>query len=134
MLSAAYAARTGAIPLVSSQAPAAGGISLATAMQAPASYSDPLQRSVWIAGARAVQQALAQPTYSNFSTSYIDVASGHVVSFCGEVAGTSGFASESGAQRFISVFGQPQATMLEGTDVSFDVLWNRVCARSDTSA
>jgi hypothetical protein len=103
-------------------------------VEPPAAYSDPLQRSVWIDGVKAVQHVLAQPSYDNFASSYVSVAAGHVVSLCGEVAGTSDPSDEIGAQRFISVFGQTQATVLEGNDSSFDVLWNRVCARTDSPA
>ncbi|WP_419758307.1 hypothetical protein [Acidisoma sp.] len=83
---------------------------------------------------RAVQHALARPGYTSFSGSYVDVAAGHVVSFCGEVAGTSGYNNASGAQRFISVFGQTQSTILESDDASFDVLWTRVCAQDESAA
>ena len=100
-------------------------------LQPPADYSDPLQRAVWLSGAKAVRQALAQPGYSAFDGSYINLAAGHVMSFCGEVAGTSGYDSANGAQRFISVFGQADSTVLESGDASFDVLWTRVCAEDD---
>jgi hypothetical protein len=134
MLSAAYAARIGALPIVSSDPVSTGAAPLVSVAEPPAIYSDPLQRSVWVDGVKAVQHLLAQPSYDKFTSSYVSVAAGHVVSFCGEVAGTSGFDSESGAERFISVFGQTQATMLEGNDSSFGVLWNRVCARTDSPA
>jgi hypothetical protein len=105
-----------------------------TSLQPPAVYADNLRRSVWMDGVKAVQEVLAQPGYAGFSTSYINVAAGHVVSFCGEVAGTSGYDSGSGAQRFISIFGQAQSTLVEGNDASFDVLWNRVCAPGSSPA
>ena len=134
MLSMAYAAHSSVVAVGS---PAAASASVATAsspLQPPVVYSDNLRRSVWMDGVKAVQEVLAQPGYAAFSGSYINVAAGHVVSFCGEVAGTSGYESESGAQRFISIFGQAQSTLVEGNDASFDVLWNRVCAPGSSPA
>jgi hypothetical protein len=133
MLSAAYAERGGSLPLVPLVTAVAVVAPVVSATQPPAAYSDPLQRSVWISGAKAVQQALAQPGYSTFAGSYVNVAAGHVVSFCGQVANTAGNDSLSGGQRFISVFGQSQSTTLESNDPSFPVLWNRVCAQPESN-
>jgi hypothetical protein len=130
MLSVAYAAKVQALPLVDSiisvPAMAAGG---GSEPLPPSAYVDPIERSVWIDGVKAVQQALGQPNYANFDDSFVNVTAGHVLTLCGDVSGTDGYGSASGAQRFISVFGQAQATTLEGTDASFSVLWNRVCTR-----
>ena len=133
MLSAAYAERSGlTLDPTANASPAA--VPASDLVQPPPIYADPLQRAVWINGVMAVRQALAQPAYVNFAGSYIDVAAGHVVSFCGEVAGTSGYDSASGAQRFLSVFGQSRSTMIEGSDASFEVLWSRVCAQDESPA
>ena len=135
MLSAAYAARVVNIPLVTMANTGALPVApVASALPPPGAYSDPIQRSVWIDGVKAVRLALAEPSYANFSGSYVSVAAGHVVTFCGEVAGTSGYDSETGSQRYISVFGQRQATMLEGSDASFGVLWTRVCSQDESPA
>ena len=134
MLSVAYAARTGGLSLVAATGVTAAAGPVANPLQPPAVYVDPLQRSVWVDGVKAVQQALVQTRNPRFTESYVNVAAGHVVSFCGEVAGTSGYESANGAQRFISVFGQTQATILESNDASFGVLWTRVCAQDQTSA
>ena len=134
MLSAAYAAHLGNFPRLPVMSTQPAQIAVANPLQPPALYSDPLQRSVWISGVKAVEHALARPGYAGFSGSYIDVAAGHVVSLCGEVAGTSGYNNASGAQRFISIFGQPQSTILESDDASFDVLWTRVCAQDESAA
>jgi hypothetical protein len=134
MLSAAYAARIGGFNLVSAQITAPSAASAVAALEPPAIYSDPLQREVWIGGVKAVEQVLAQPGYASFLGSYVDVAAGHVVSFCGVVTGTSGYDSVSGARRFVSVFGQTQSTTLESDDSSFDVLWARVCAQNESPA
>jgi hypothetical protein len=134
MLSAAYAAGGGDLTLVSAEIGRPAVAPMANPTHPPAMYSDPLQRSVWIDGVRAVQQVLAQPGYSRFAGSYVEVAAGHVVSFCGEVAGTSGYDGANGARRFISVFGQTQSTMLEGNDTSFEVLWTRVCGQDESPA
>jgi hypothetical protein len=131
MLSAAYAAGIGhRFPLVSERVASAAAIPVANPLQPPLTYTDPLQRSVWISGVKAVQQALAQPSYANFSSSFVHVAAGNVVSFCGEVPNTSGF----GSQRFVSVFGQTQSTMLEANDPSFEVLWTRACGQVESAA
>ena len=129
MLSVAYATGIHGLPLAAPAA-SASQVAMATTPQfsAPSAYADPVARSVWIDGVKSVRQALGDPGYGNFTGSYVNVAAGHVVSFCGEIASTSGYDSASGAQRFVSVFGQPDATALEGNDSSFDVLWNRVCA------
>jgi hypothetical protein len=142
MFSVAYAARTSGFSFTSSPSSlsttntvaATLAVTTATSLQPPAVYSDPLRRSVWIDGVKSVQEALAQPGYTGFTNSYINVAAGHVVSFCGEVAGTSGYDSDSGAQRFVSIFGQAQATQVESNDPSFDVLWNRACGHGSNSA
>jgi hypothetical protein len=134
MLSVAYAARTSGLSLVAATGVTAAAGPIANPLQPPAVYVDPLQRSVWVDGVKAVQQALVQTRNPRFTESYVNVAAGHVVSFCGEVAGTSGYESANGAQRFISVFGQTQATILESNDASFGVLWTRVCAQDQTSA
>ncbi len=134
MLSVAYAAHSGVFPLASTETASASDAGVASAPQPPVIYSDPLQRAVWTNGVKAVQQALGQPDYASFANSYVDVAAGHVVSFCGEVAGTSGYDSASGARRFISVFGQTYSTLVEGNDASFGVLWNRVCAQAESSS
>ncbi|MBW4023283.1 MAG: hypothetical protein HIU92_09105 [Proteobacteria bacterium] len=96
-------------------------------------YRDPLKQAVLTDGMRSVRQALNRPGYAAFSGSFVNEAASNVVTLCGEVAGTSGYNSASGRQRFVSVFGQAAATSLEGTDPSFQVLWNRVCARGQTS-
>ena len=128
MLSAAYSAGIQRLPIVASIADHTGVVELASAQAfVPPTYADPLQRSVWVDGVKSIRQALGQPTYTAFDGSYVNVTTGHIVTFCGVVAGTSGYDSASGAERFISVFGQAQATSLEGTDPSFGVLWNRVC-------
>ena len=133
MLSAAYAERSGlTLDPTANASPAA--VPASDLVQPPPIYADPLQRAVWINGVMAVRQALAQPADVNFAGSYIDVAAGHVVSFCGEVAGTSGYDSANGAQRFVSVFGQSRSTMIEGSDASFEVLWSRVCAQDESPA
>jgi hypothetical protein len=134
MLSAAYAARIGGLTLVSPGVMIATVAPVVDALQPPAIYSDPMQREVWIGGMKAVEQVLAKPGTPDIDSSYVDVAAGHVVSFCGEVAGTSGYDSASGSQRFVSVFGQAQATTLEGNDPSFDVLWTRVCSQNESPA
>ena len=135
MLSAAYAAHSGKLPIAGVAAgPSAPALPMIATLEPPPTYADPLQRSVWVDGVKAVRQALAQPSYTAFAGSYVNVAAGHVVSFCGEIAGTSGYDSASGAQRFVSVFGQRQSTMLEGADASFGVLWARVCQPSEASA
>jgi hypothetical protein len=131
MLSATYAAGIShRFPLVSEQAAIPAAAPVVDPLLPPAAYTDPLQRSVWINGVKAVQQALAQPSYANFTTSFVHVAAGNVVSFCGEVPNTSGY----GSQRFVSVFGQTQATMLEANDPSFEVLWTRVCGQVESAA
>ncbi len=130
MLSVAYATGVHGLPLAA-QAATTSQVAVAVASQpaAPSNYyADPVEQSVWLDGVKSVQQALGEPGYGSFAGSYVNVAAGHIVSFCGEVAGTSGYDSMSGAQRFVSVFGQAGATALEGNDSSFDVLWNRVCA------
>ena len=134
MLSAAYAAHMGNFPHLPVIVTRPAQVRVANPLQPPAVYSDPLQRSVWISGVKAVEHALAQPGYAGFSGSYIDVAAGHVVSFCGEVAGTSGYNNANGARRFISIFGQVQSTILESDDASFGVLWTRVCAQDESAA
>jgi len=133
MLSAAYAERGADLPLPSLGLTAAAPVVAPPPLPSPpAVYTDPLQRSVWVNGVKAVHQMLVTNGGAGFSRSYINVAAGDVVSFCGEVAGTSGYYGESGAQRFISIFGQSQSTMLEGNDASFEVLWTRVCARTES--
>jgi hypothetical protein len=128
MLPVAYATGIHGLPLAAAAASASQLAMVATPQPAaPSTYADPVARSVWIDGVKSVQQALGQPSYGNFAGSYVNIAAGHVVSFCGEIASTSGYDSASGGQRFVSVFGQPGATTLEGNDSSFDVLWNRVC-------
>jgi hypothetical protein len=134
MLSAAYAERGGDLALDPTANASPAAVPVSDLVQPPPIYADPLQRAVWINGVMAVRHALAQPAYVNFAGSYIDVAAGHVVSFCGEVAGTSGYDSASGAQRFLSVFGQSRSTMIEGSDASFEVLWSRVCAQDESPA
>jgi hypothetical protein len=134
MLSMAYAAHSSVVSVGSPASASVAVVTPSTSLQPPAVYADNLRRSVWMDGVKAVQEVLAQPGYAGFSTSYINVAAGHVVSFCGEVAGTSGYDSGSGAQRFISIFGQAQSTLVEGNDASFDVLWNRVCAPGSSPA
>jgi len=133
LISGSYVAHSGVLtlPFEQTQLMMVSPVDLPNAP--PATYSDPLQRAVWVDGVNAVQRALAKPDYTNFGRSYVYVAAGNVVTFCGEVVGTSGYDSASGAQRFVSVFGQTQATMLEGNDPSFQVLWNRVCAQSANS-
>jgi hypothetical protein len=130
MLSAAYGAHA-ALPGVAAQGVSTpAGIQLASVAAIPSPvFSDPLQKAVWIDGVKAVRQALGQPGYAGFQGSFVNVAAGQVVSLCGEVAGTSGYNSASGQERFISVFGQAAATTLEGNDMSFGVLWNRVCTQ-----
>jgi hypothetical protein len=131
MLSAAYAAGIShRFPLVSEQVATAAPVPVANPLQPPLTYTDPLQRSVWVSGVKAVQQALAEPSYTDFATSFVHVAAGNVVTFCGEVPNTSGY----GSQRFVSVFGQTQATMLEANDPSFEVLWTRVCGQVEGAA
>jgi hypothetical protein len=131
MLSAAYAAHVGALPpLVATNATAPEGVQLASTTPIPTPvFADPLQEAVWHDGLKAVRQALGQPGYAGFQGSFVSVAAGRIVSLCGEVAGTSGYDSATGEERFISVFGQAAATTLEGNDQSFGVLWNRVCTQ-----
>ncbi len=141
MLVTAYAAHSGVRPLVSAggaAAPATQTVATQTVasvapVPAPA-FTDPLQQAVWTDGVRAVRQALAQPGYGGFQTSFVAVSTGNIVSLCGEVAGTSGYDGPHGEQRFISVFGQSRATTLEGDDMSFGVLWNRVCGGGTSPA
>jgi hypothetical protein len=134
MVSMAYVANISGFGLSSAASANAMAAKVTESLQPPPAYSDLLRRSVWTDGVKAVQQVLAQPGYTAFATSYINVAAGHVVSFCGQVQGTSGYEYGSGAQRFISIFGQVQSTLLEGNDASFDVLWNRVCAPGSSAA
>lgn len=118
MLSAAYAARLnsdgGSVKAATFQADAA---------TPPAAVTDPLQRSVWSSGVKSVQIALNDPQFGQFGNSFVSISDGRIVSFCGTVPSSS-----MGQQRFISIFGQRYSTVMEGTDGSFDVLWNRVCA------
>jgi hypothetical protein len=123
MLSAAYAA--GLKTVVVGAAPAAVTVSTA----APAALTDPLQRAVWTDGVKSVQTALNDPHYNQFSDRFVSVSDGRIVSFCGSMPN-----SDMGQQRFISIFGQRYSTVLEGSDGSFDVLWNRVCANPVKSA
>jgi hypothetical protein len=140
MLSAAYAAHVGVLPLGS--VPAGGsavaspaGVQLADSATVPMpALASPLQQAVWADGVKAVRLALGQPGYVGFQSSFVSVATGNIVSLCGRIPGTSGYASETGEQRFISVFGQAAATTLEGNDPSFGVLWNRVCAGGTSQA
>ena len=135
MLTGAYAAHVSNLPKVLADASSSLRASAPIVPQPPAIYGDPLQRAVWTDGLKAVRQALAQPTSVDLAgSSFVAVAAGHVVSFCGEVPGTSGYESSSGARRFISIFGQSYSTVLEGDDASFVVLWTRVCARTEGAA
>jgi hypothetical protein len=137
MLVTAYAAHSGVLPLVSADdgaaAPATQHLASVAPVPAP-SFTDPLQQAVWTDGIRAVRQALAQPGYGGFQNSFVAVSTGNIVSLCGAVAGTSGYAGPNGEQRFISVFGQATATTVEGSDMSFGVLWNRVCSQGTSPA
>jgi hypothetical protein len=134
VLSVAYAAHIDGLTLVSPVVMVAMAAPAIDALVPPAIYSDPMQREVWSGGVRAVEKLLAKPDSDDIDGSYVDVAAGNVVSFCGEVAGTSGYDSASGGQRFISVFGDAQSTTLEGNDPSFDVLWARVCSQNESPA
>lgn len=134
ILGLALAAHIGGLPLIrmGDASPVAGGL-VTRPITPPVAYNDPLMRSVWVEGMKSVQTALDQPGDAAVRGGFVNVAASHVVTLCGEVAGTSGYANSSGRQRFISVFGQPAATTLEGTDPSFDVLWNRVCRRDQAA-
>jgi hypothetical protein len=135
MLVIAYAAHSGVVPLVSANAAAPVASQQASLAPMPTpTFTDPLQQAVWTDGVKAVRQALGQPGYAGFQGSFVAVSTGNIVSLCGEVSGTSGYDSPTGAQRFISVFGQAAATTLEGNEMSFDVLWNRVCVPSPDRA
>jgi hypothetical protein len=92
-------------------------------------FRDSLQRSVWLSGQDALRLTLKDPKYSGFTKSFIVVSAGQVISLCGEVDGTSGFYGADGQERYVSVSGQPNETVLESQDISFAVLWDRVCSR-----
>lgn len=135
MLSMAYAAHLSTLSLRSSDAVDAPTIIVARVAPIPApSYANPLQQSVWTNGVRAVRRALGQPGYSGCQNSFVNVASGNLVSLCGQVPGTAGYGGVVGRQRFISVFGQAVAIVLDCNDRSFEVLWNRVCTESASAA
>ncbi len=99
----------------------------------PVSFRDPVQQSVWSEGQSALRRTLGDPTYTGFSASFVNTSDGRVVSLCGTIAGTSGYDSPTGEERYLSVFGQATETVRQSQDMSFDVLWNRVC-RSPNSA
>jgi hypothetical protein len=132
MLSAAYAARIGAFPLVSGQ-PETQTVAIADPMPTP-SFASPLQKAVWTDGVRAVRQVLGQPAYVGFQNSFVSLSTGNIVSLCGQLSGTSGYDGTTGERRFISVFGQSASTTLDGADPSFGVLWNRVCSGQTSPA
>jgi hypothetical protein len=135
MLAIAYAAHLGVLPLVSADAAAPAAARLASLAPVPTpTFADPLQQAVWTDGVKAVRQALRQPSYNGFQSSFVTVSTGNIVSLCGQVEGTSGYESPTGEQRFISVFGQTAATTLEDNGMSFDVLWNRVCGQGTSPA
>jgi hypothetical protein len=135
MLAIAYAAHLGALPLVSADAAAPAATRMVSlASVAMPTFTDPLQQAVWTDGVKAVRQALGQPGYGGFQSSFVTVSTGNIVSLCGQIDGTSGYESATGERRFISVFGQTAATTLEGNDTSFDVLWNRVCGQGNSPA
>jgi len=136
MLSVAYAAHLQAIAESDSGESAAAAVASVTApapAPAPAFY-DGLQRSVWSDGVKSVQAALSNPSFTQFGGSFISVSEGHIVSFCGSLPGTAGYGGPAGEQRFISIFGQRYATVLETGDGSFDVLWTRVCSTPTKAA
>ena len=126
MLSAAYAAQ---VHVVASGlvAPFLAVQPVLSAAPAP-TLTDPLQRSVWSDGVKSVQVALNDPNFTQFGDSFVTVSSGRIVSFCGTLPGTAAYGDGMGGQRFISIFGQRQSTVLENGEGSFDVLWSRVCA------
>jgi hypothetical protein len=126
MLSAAYAAQVQGV--TSSLAVPFLAAAPATVTAPAPGLTDPLQRSVWSDGVKSVRMALTDPNFSQFADSFVSVSTGRIVSFCGALPGTAAYGDGMGGQRFISIFGQRQSTVLENGDGSFDVLWNRVCA------
>ena len=122
MLSAAYAAHIGTLPLLPSDTSSAG-LEKAAAIAAP-TETDPVREAVWEDGQRAVRMALHQPGFTKFQSSFVYASAGSILTMCGQIPGTVGYASDTGEERFISVFGQAAGTVLEGTDSSFGVLWN----------
>jgi hypothetical protein len=121
MLSAAFAAnvKPADLPVVASL--------IAPAKPVQVAFQDPIQESAWVSGQTAVRSLLQDPSYGGFGHSFLSVSDGRVVTVCGDIQTTSGSDSASGAERYISVFGQPAATVRETRDVAFGVLWNRLC-------
>jgi hypothetical protein len=104
------------------------------ASPAPVSFHDPVQQSVWTEGQSALRRTLGDPTYTGFAASFVNTSDGRVVSLCGTIAGTSGYDSPTGEERYLSVFGQATETVRQSQDMSFDVLWNRVCRNPNSAA
>jgi hypothetical protein len=121
MLSAAFAAHVtpSDLPVVASL--------VASPKPVRVAFQDPIQESVWVSGQTAVRSLLQNPGYGGFGDSFVSVSSGRVVTVCGDIQDTSGDDSASGSERYLSVFGQASATVRESRDVSFGVLWNRLC-------
>lgn len=128
MLSVAYAAHDHRLPLLApAAAPAEAAADPGPDMPAT-ELTDPLQRSVWVDGVRAVRRALHNPRFDDFSASFVETSDGRVVSLCGAVPADGSSVTGEGGERFISVFGQAHSTVIEGWDASFGVLWNRLCS------
>jgi hypothetical protein len=96
--------------------------------QAKIAYVDPVQQAVWADGQRSLVQALGTAGGTTLRHSFLSLSAGHYMTVCGVVAGTNGYASDTGEQRYLSIFGQQSKTLVERQDsASFGVLWTRLC-------
>jgi hypothetical protein len=100
------------------------------APQRVVTFANPVEQATWVNGQRSLGLLLGKSSY----TAFMSTGAGNVVSLCGTVQGTIGYQTKSGRQRYISVFGRPDGTVLETQDPSFQVLWTRVCKGSGTVA
>jgi len=119
------ALQTAATSLVA-EAPAA----VPVAAQPVMAFADPEQKATWVDGRKSLGSLLGHTSF----TAFLSTGAGNVVSLCGNVNGTEGYQTASGQQRYISVFGRPDGTVLETDDPSFGVLWDRVCRGSSSNA
>jgi hypothetical protein len=129
MISLAFAAQREHNEIVAQFSPTAAS-AVVVAPQRVVTFADPVQQASWVNGRKSLGQLFGQRSY----TAFMSTGAGKVVSLCGSVQGTTGYQSRSGRQRYVSVFGRLDGTVLETQDPSFQVLWARVCKGSGSVA
>ncbi len=99
-----------------------------TEAQTPAlvHYSDAVEQNVWMTGQAALRRTVGETGDVHIVSSFVQRSAGNILSLCGEVEQRQAD-GQMEDQHFVSMWGSTQQTVLEMTNETFPVLWQRLC-------